>query len=72
MIQQDYILRLIEMIADPGERERALNVRRIVLEVLERDLETGYIMLRVFVNVRIAELPVRGGTVEVLWDWEEN
>jgi hypothetical protein len=60
------------MIADPGERESALNVRPIVLEVLHRDLETGEIILMVFLNVRIAELPGDGGTIEVLWDWEDN
>jgi hypothetical protein len=60
------------MIPDPGERETALNVQNIVLEVLERDPETGHTILRVFHNVRLAELPLDGGTVEVLWDWEDN
>ncbi|MDH3216366.1 MAG: hypothetical protein OEN01_08750 [Candidatus Krumholzibacteria bacterium] len=45
------------MIADPGERDSVLNVRPIVLEVLHRDLETGEVILRVFFNVRLAELP---------------
>jgi len=59
-------------IADPSQREAELNIRPIVLVVLDRDPETDETILRRF-RARLAVLPPFEGqeAAEVLWDWED-
>ena len=63
------------MIGDPMERETVLDVRPVIVEVVERDPDTGETRLIILQNVRIAELRSGGhaGTFSVVWDMlEEN
>ncbi len=58
------------MLADPVERENALNVRPVIVEYLQRDPETGEIEHVMISNMRAADLPPRGygETISVVWD----
>lgn len=60
-------------IADPALRESELNIRPVIIEVLERDPDTGEFRLVILDHLRAADLVPgdSGGSVTVVWDTME-